>query len=78
MLLYTQPGCRPCDRIKSMLDDAGLDYELVDISKDAIAADYVKRVLRARSTPIIEMDGWEPVIGYDGAKELIDALRVQL
>lgn len=78
VILYTQPLCLPCERVKKKLAEAGVEFELVDLSKDWVAADYVKRVLMARSTPVIEADGWQPIIGYqpDKLKDLISELAV--
>lgn len=73
IILYTQPDCRPCKRVAQKLKEAGVEFELVDLTVNLIAADYVKKVIRASSTPIIEVDGREPIIGYqpDKVKELI-------
>jgi glutaredoxin-like protein NrdH len=78
VILYTQPDCLPCKRVEKKLTEAGVEFELVDLTKDRVAADYVKRVLVARSTPVIEVDGWQPIIGYqpDKVKEVIDAFGV--
>ncbi|AGP30286.1 glutaredoxin-like protein NrdH [Corynebacterium terpenotabidum] len=39
--VYTKPACVQCTATKRALDKAGLDYELVDISIDDEARDYV-------------------------------------
>lgn len=80
VILYTQPNCLPCRRVEKKLTEAGIRFELVDLSKNRIAADYVKRVLMAKSTPIIEADGRLPIIGYqpDKLKELILELTADL
>lgn len=39
--VYTKPSCGQCTATKMALDKAGLDYELVDISKDDSAKEYV-------------------------------------
>lgn len=39
--VYTKPACVQCNATKKALDKAGLDYELVDISVDDTARDYV-------------------------------------
>jgi glutaredoxin-like protein NrdH len=77
MIIYTQPNCQPCHRVVDKMKDAGVDFEEIDISKDAVAADYVKRVLQARSTPIIKLDNGDFVVGYqpDIVKEIINAYK---
>ncbi|RAV31138.1 glutaredoxin-like protein NrdH [Corynebacterium heidelbergense] len=39
--VYTKPACVQCTATKKALDKAGLEYELVDISLDDEARDYV-------------------------------------
>lgn len=39
--VYTKPSCVQCAATKRALDKAGLDYELIDISIDDEARDYV-------------------------------------
>ena len=39
--VYTKPACVQCNATKKDLDRAGLDYNLVDISVDDEARDYV-------------------------------------
>jgi glutaredoxin-like protein NrdH len=78
VIVYTQPDCLPCKRVINKLTDAGIELDIVDVSKNIVAKDYLTRWLRAKSTPVIEADGFEPIIGYqpDKLKELIDAFRV--
>lgn len=62
--VYTQPGCRPCKRVIKQLQTAGLPVDEVDISADLLARDYVQRFMQAKSLPVIEADGYEPIKGY--------------
>ncbi len=39
--VFTRPGCGPCRATRSALDKQGLDYDVVDISVDDEARDYV-------------------------------------
>lgn len=39
--IYTRPDCQPCRMTCRRLDAAGLDYDVVDISTDDTARDYV-------------------------------------
>lgn len=39
--VYTKPACVQCTATYRALDKAGVDYEVVDISEDADARDYV-------------------------------------
>ena len=75
VIVYTQPGCLPCKRVIDKMWDAGIDPEIIDISRDLVSKDYLTRWLGAKSTPVIEADGFDPVIGYqpDKLKEIINA-----
>ena len=39
--VYTRPSCGPCRATKAALDKARLEYDVVDISQDDAARDYV-------------------------------------
>ena len=39
--VYTKPACVQCNATKKALDRAGLEYDLVDISLDEEAREYV-------------------------------------
>ena len=39
--VYTKPACVQCNATKKAMDRAGLEYDLVDISMDDEARDYV-------------------------------------
>ncbi|AOE44674.1 NrdH-like glutaredoxin [Gordonia phage Strosahl] len=66
--VYGQPSCKPCERVKSQLEEAGVEFEYVDISANDEARTYVTGVLKARSTPVIVTDAHDPIIGYDTSK----------
>lgn len=77
IVVYTQPDCRPCKRVIQKLEDAGIDHEVVDLSKNLIARDYVTKVLRVSSTPIVESDEGTLIAGYqpDKLKKLIEVIK---
>jgi hypothetical protein len=61
-----------------MFQEADVDIEVVDITADLLAADFVKRSLQGRSTPIIHDDETGDIIrGYDPieTKKLIERAR---
>lgn len=73
--VYTQPDCRPCKRVIGKLEEAGIDFETVDLSTDALARDFVQRAYQAKSTPVVADDAEGSVIvGYqpDKLKTLIE------
>jgi glutaredoxin-like protein NrdH len=75
--VFTQPDCRPCKRVIDKLTEAGLPIDVIDISADLLAKEYVTRFLQAKSTPVVEAPGFDAVIGYqpDKLKEIIGAFR---
>ena len=66
--VYTQPECLPCKRVVKKLEEAGVPIDVVDISKDMLAKDYVTRVLGAKSVPVVEAPGFEVIYGYQPDK----------
>lgn len=60
--VYTKPACVQCNATKKALDRAGLDYDLVDISLDDEARDYVM-ALGYVSAPVV-MAGAEHWSGF--------------
>lgn len=63
--LYTQPLCRSCDRVKRKLTAAGIEFREVDILKDDKAYSFVKYTLGAKSVPVVEATGYNPIVGYE-------------
>lgn len=76
--VYTQPDCLPCKRVIAKFQEAGIEVEVVDITKDLFARDYVERCLHAKSTPVVEAAGFDVIVGYqpDKVKQLIDELTL--
>lgn len=72
--VYSRPSCYACAKVKNLLGDAGLDYEVIDLDEDDDARAYVIDVLKAASVPIIEAEGYPPIIGYK-AREIADFIR---
>lgn len=47
LIIFSMPGCRPCERLKAMLEEnpellQGFDVSMVDITKDAETAKLFK------------------------------------
>lgn len=54
--VYTKPACVQCNATKKALDRVGLEYDLVDISVDEDARDYVM-ALGYVQAPVVEANG---------------------
>lgn len=50
--VYTKPACVQCTATKKALDKAGITYELVDITEDPSARDFVMS-LGYTSAPVV-------------------------
>lgn len=72
--VYTQADCRACKRVLAMFAEAGVEVETVDLDRNLIALNYVKRALNAKSVPVIEKDNGDVIFGYqpEQIKELIN------
>lgn len=53
--LYSKPNCVQCVGTKNMLDAKGIEYTIVDLSKDADAMSYVMG-LGYRQAPVVVVD----------------------
>lgn len=74
--IYTQPGCTACHRVQEQFEAAGINYDVVDLTRNGQARTYVVDVLNARSVPVIASDVMDPIIGSDPEEiqDLIAAL----
>ena len=52
LTLYTLPSCVQCTLTKRALDNTGLPYNVIDLTQDDIAAEYV-RSLGHTTAPIV-------------------------
>ncbi len=54
--IYSTPGCNPCDQAKKFLSEKGVEYDLVDVSRDAAALQEMRKLSGgARTAPIISV-----------------------
>jgi glutaredoxin-like protein NrdH len=74
--VYSKPSCVQCTATYRALDKAGLSYEVVDITEDADARDYVMSLGHLQA-PVVVADGqhWS---GYrpDQIKAIVDRAAV--
>jgi glutaredoxin-like protein NrdH len=54
--VYSKPSCVQCTATYRALDKAGLQYEVVDITEDADARDYVMSLGHLQA-PVVVADG---------------------
>lgn len=57
--VYTKPQCVQCGATIKALDKAGISYELVDITADAAARDYVMALGHLQAPVVVtDTDHW--------------------
>ena len=61
--VYTKPSCVQCTATYRSLDKAGMTYDVVDISQDAAARDYVM-ALGYLQAPVVFVDAATHWSGY--------------
>lgn len=54
--VYVKPGCPPCAATKRHLDKNGIEYQVFDVTVDAVAAETV-RALGYSSAPVVVVNG---------------------
>ncbi|MCA1021488.1 glutaredoxin family protein [Halobacillus litoralis] len=62
--VYTKNGCPQCDMTKGMLNDEGIEYEVINVEDNVEALSYVKDELGLMSMPVVEKKGEEPFSGF--------------
>ncbi len=63
VVLFTQPSCAPCDRVRDFLVRRGVELEVRDVSQDPEALEELTE-LGYLATPVTVI-GREVVVGFD-------------
>lgn len=71
--VYTTPICPQCHRVKKFLDEMGVEYEEIDVSKDIEKAKELFQKSGSKVVPVIEVEE-KIIIGFD-RKLLEDSLK---
>jgi len=66
IVVYSQPGCMPCTKLKAFLAEGKMEYTDRNIAADETALAELEK-LGYMTTPVIIIDG-EAVAGFDRAK----------
>jgi len=67
IILYETEVCPYCQEAKEFLDEMGVSYNEVDVSKDEKAAKEMVEKSGQMGVPVLDIDG-EIVIGFDKEK----------
>jgi glutaredoxin 3 len=65
--VYSTPTCPYCDLLKDYLKDNNVEFEVVDLSQDEKAAQYIMEKTGKMAVPVTEIDE-EIIVGFDRAK----------
>ncbi len=71
VIVYSTPTCSWCTRLKNYLNQNNIRYNDVDVSKNAIAAEEMKKKSGQQGVPQTDING-QIVVGFD--KQKIDKL----
>lgn len=63
VVLYTQPGCAPCDQVRTFLAQRGVAFEVRDVAADPQALEELTS-MGYLATPVTLVDD-EAVVGFD-------------
>ena len=70
--VYSTPGCGLCDQAKKYLSGKGLDFDMVDVTRDSEALGEMKKLAGGvRTAPVISICD-KVLVGFD-KKELEEA-----
>ena len=64
IIVFSQPGCPPCQTLKAYLMGKGIAFEDHDVSSDPSAAQELVNKYGSRSTPTVVV-GDEVMIGFN-------------
>ena len=67
-VLYTEPGNKDCDLTRRSLRGAGIEYEEINVRKDAEALAFVQHELGHNVLPVVWFDRFLHWAGHDPDK----------
>ncbi|AVR56703.1 NrdH-like glutaredoxin [Microbacterium phage Didgeridoo] len=69
--LYTTPTCGTCKVAERRLDDAGIDFEKVDLTLNPVILEEIRERLGVSPGQKLQL----PILGFEGELHTIVALR---
>ena len=64
--VFVKDGCPYCRQQLELLDRAGVDYTLYNVSRDPEAYQKAKEHYQASRVPVVVEDGVVKTVGYNG------------
>jgi len=65
--VYSTPTCPYCDILEEFLQDKGVKFEVIDVSQDKTAQEYILEKTGKMAVPVMEIDE-KIVVGFDRPK----------
>ncbi|MBU3918349.1 glutathione S-transferase N-terminal domain-containing protein [Patescibacteria group bacterium] len=65
--VYSTPTCPYCDILEEFLQSEGIKFDVVDVSQDKVAQEYIFAKTGKMAVPVIEIDE-EIIVGFDRPK----------
>ena len=72
--IYSTPGCPYCKQAKTFFEKNKVEFEDIDVSKDDLALEEMKRKSGSMSVPVIDVDE-KILVGFDEG-EIKKALKI--
>ncbi|MBF0493505.1 MAG: glutathione S-transferase N-terminal domain-containing protein [Candidatus Omnitrophica bacterium] len=72
--VYSTPMCGYCIRLKQFLDQKGVEYETIDISKDPSKLQELVKKSGQMGVPVTDIEG-KIIVGFD-KQEIVEALGI--
>ncbi|MBU3964664.1 glutathione S-transferase N-terminal domain-containing protein [Patescibacteria group bacterium] len=73
--IYSTPSCPYCEILKQFLYEKGVKFEVIDVSDNEEAQNYIFEKTGKMAVPVTEIDD-EIVIGFDKQK-IMELLRLK-
>lgn len=71
VIVFSTPSCPHCRNAKRYLQQKGIRFTEVDVSRDAAAARDMQRISGQQGVPVITIGG-RPIVGFD--RQAIDRM----
>lgn len=62
--IFSTPTCPYCETLKEFLKERGIEFEDIDVSKNAAAVEEMVQKSGQMGVPVVEIDG-KIVVGFD-------------
>jgi len=73
--VFSTPSCPYCFTLKEFLKEHKIQFEEIDVSKDAEAREEMIKKAGTMEVPVVEIDG-EVVVGFDRDK-IVELLHIK-